>query len=131
MSKEVNLLGQRFGRLLVTENLGLRRRKDGRNNRYWKCICDCGNETELTSNSLTSGKVHSCGCLRREISRNKATYHGHSHTKLYNVWQAFRDRCNKPNDPAYHNYGGRGIGYAPEWNDYMTFHKWAYEAMWY
>lgn len=127
MSIQLNLLGQKIGRLTVVEYLGLRKRGDGRNFSWFRCICDCGNECEKKGTALKTRKVNSCGCLRREISRNKADYHGHSHTKLYGVWQAMKSRCNKQSDPAYHNYGGRGIGYAPEWDDYMTFHRWAYE----
>lgn len=127
-AKPTDLTGQRFGRLYVAEFLGLRKRPDGRNYAWFRCVCDCGNECEKKGASLTSGKISSCGCLRREISRNKATYHGKSHTKLYGVWQKMRVRCDKPTDPAYHNYGGRGIGYAPEWKDYKEFHKWAMET---
>ena len=29
----------------------------------WKCVCDCGNETEVLSDSLRAG-TKSCGCLR-------------------------------------------------------------------
>lgn len=126
-SEPLNLVGKRYGRLLVTEYLGLRKRPDGRNYSWVRCICDCGNVIEKKSTSLTSSHVRSCGCLRREITRNKSTYHGYSHTKLYGVWQAMKSRCNKQSDPAYHNYGGRGISYTPEWDDYMNFHKWAYE----
>lgn len=123
----LSLVGQKVGRLYVSKYLGLRKRQDGRNYSWFECVCECGSICERKGTDLKSGKINSCGCLRREISRNKATYHGYSHTKLYQVWQAFRARCNNPSDPAYHNYGGRGIGYAPEWDDYMAFHKWAYE----
>lgn len=127
MPKIIDLTGRRFGRLYVVEFLGLRKRPDGRNYAWFRCICDCGKECEKKGTILTGGKVNSCGCLRREISRNKANHHGYSHTKLYQVWVSMRKRCNNPTDPAYHNYGGRGIGYATEWDDYITFHKWAYE----
>lgn len=123
----LSLVGQKVGRLYVSKYLGLRKRQDGRNYSWFECVCECGSICERKGTDLKSGKINSCGCLRREISRNKATYHGYSRTKLYKVWQAFKARCNNPSDPAYHNYGGRGIGYAPEWDDYMAFHKWAYE----
>lgn len=28
----------------------------------WQCKCDCGNEKELPTSSITSGEVKSCGC---------------------------------------------------------------------
>ena len=30
---------------------------------FWKCICDCGNETSAKGFILTSGHKKSCGCL--------------------------------------------------------------------
>ena len=75
---------------------------------------------------LTSGKTRSCGCLLRESS-SKATgidarnfKHGHSVnlviTREYSSWTAMRNRCNRPNDPAYERYGGRGIKVCKRWN---------------
>lgn len=32
-----------------------------------------------------------------------------------------RQRCNRPNHPAYKNYGGRGISVCPEWSSFQTF----------
>jgi hypothetical protein len=32
---------------------------------YFKCKCDCGNECDVISSNLTSGKTKSCGCLRQ------------------------------------------------------------------
>jgi hypothetical protein len=77
---------------------------------------------------LKSGKINSCGCLRRELISKNNTTHGCSNTKLYNIWIAFRKRCNNPNDPAFRNYGGRGICYSPEWDDYKAFCEWAYKS---
>lgn len=33
------------------------------------------------------------------------------------VWLAMRSRCNKPNNPAFCNYGGRGIKVCDRWQD--------------
>ena len=55
-----NLVGQRFGKLVVMEMLDER-------NKYgkiaYKCKCDCGNETIVLGNSLTTNHTLSCGCL--------------------------------------------------------------------
>lgn len=32
----------------------------------WHCICDCGNECDILSNALVSGKTKSCGCLKHK-----------------------------------------------------------------
>ena len=57
-----DLTGQRFGRLTAIEPT--KERKNG----YimWRCLCDCGNETEARENSLVSGNTKSVGCLRKE-----------------------------------------------------------------
>ena len=52
-----NLLGQRFGKLLVIEKAP-NKNKDT----YWKCQCDCGNITNITTRNLMSGNSTSCGC---------------------------------------------------------------------
>ena len=37
-----------------------------------------------------------------------------------------KQRCYKPNHPAYKNYGGRGIKVCDEWlNDFKAFYNWA------
>lgn len=55
-----NLIGQKFGKLTVIEKLPFEPDKSG--NIYWKCKCDCGNETILYTALLNQG-VSSCGCL--------------------------------------------------------------------
>lgn len=40
----------------------------------------------------------------------------------YSSFQAMRQRCNNPNNPAYHNYGGRGIKVCPEWDNFTKFY---------
>lgn len=56
-----NLLGQRFGKLVVVS------KADSKNNRgYWHCVCDCGNECDVNTNLLTAGHTQSCGCLHKE-----------------------------------------------------------------
>jgi hypothetical protein len=42
---------------------------------------------------------------------------------LYQVWCNMRSRCRNPNNPYFHNYGGRGISVCPEWEDYRTFER--------
>lgn len=58
MGKMIDLINQRFGKLLVIENAG---KLDGR--RYsWKCVCDCGNIITIEGSRLRSGNTKSCGC---------------------------------------------------------------------
>ena len=56
------LLGKRFNMLTVIAFDHF----DKRNKDYWKCKCDCGNETVVQGYNLTSGAVRSCGCLHKK-----------------------------------------------------------------
>ena len=55
-----DLTGKRFGKLSVLHKTD--RKKNG--SILWACRCDCGNEKEVTSRDLNSGRVKSCGCLK-------------------------------------------------------------------
>lgn len=121
MPKE-NLLNQRFGRLVVVEELPKQKR-----NPFWKCKCDCGNYSCCTSGNLKSGKIVSCGCLKLEKLLQRSTTHNQRHTHLYEVWKGIRQRCKNPKRKGYHNYGGRGITICEEWDkSFQAFYDWSY-----
>jgi hypothetical protein len=100
-----NLLGQRFGRLVVLARAG----SDKHGRAIWLCACDCKNEVVLSSSVLVQGHTRSCGCLRREVRRELNSTHRMSGTPEYRVYQAAKSRCTNPNDRSFANYGGRGI----------------------
>jgi hypothetical protein len=54
-----DLTGQKFGKLIVIEPVGVR-------DHYarWRCLCDCGNEKIVKTSMLRDKSVRSCGCLR-------------------------------------------------------------------
>lgn len=58
-----DLKGKRFGRLTAMYPTD---RRDRRGSVYWHCVCDCGNNTEVTEAGLTHGNYKSCGCLKSE-----------------------------------------------------------------
>lgn len=39
-----------------------------------------------------------------------------SETRLYNILQGMKTRCNNPNDQHYKNYGGKGVKVCEEWS---------------
>lgn len=49
---------------------------------YWKCKCECGNETIVDMYSLIKGTVKSCGCLRHKQAINTKDYTGQRFGKL-------------------------------------------------
>ncbi len=63
-----DLAGQQFGRLTALYRLDERRGSCY----LWHCRCDCGNEVDVSVNSLTTGNTTSCGCAKREALAKKA-----------------------------------------------------------
>lgn len=61
----INLLGKRFTRLVVLEEVVV---EDKHHHRKWKCSCDCGKITYPLQQSLLNGSTKSCGCLAIERS---------------------------------------------------------------
>jgi 5-methylcytosine-specific restriction endonuclease McrA len=67
MGKFMDLVGQRFGRLVVIRKGSYYLRSGVRRFR-WECICDCGNIIEVRGDALKSGNTKSCGCLHSEVA---------------------------------------------------------------
>lgn len=57
---KLNLVGQRFGKLLVVEETKERQYEKV----VWKCQCDCGNIVYLNTTRLRQGNDISCGCQK-------------------------------------------------------------------
>jgi len=57
-NKVNNLLGQRFGKLLITQHI----HKPTKPSYCWIAVCDCGKTVEVNGHSLTTGEKKSCGC---------------------------------------------------------------------
>lgn len=93
----------------------------------WLCRCDCGNLVKVRTNSIGSPTV-SCGCYNREkASKGSKAYSqkGNPYYRLYRVWCALRERCDKLSSKDYANYGGRGIKYDPSWSKFENFLDWS------
>lgn len=120
----IDLTECQFGRLTVIKRVpppfGKRTR-----GAYWQCICECGAESIVMSQSLVKGSTRSCGCYGREVAseigRRARTTHGLSKTTEYCIWSNLRDRCHNPNGDAYKDYGGRGIKVCSRWDDFSAF----------
>jgi len=107
-----NLIGQRFGRLLIIKRILTITKRRLR----WLCKCDCGNQKIILSDSLKSGKTKSCGCLQKETAKIFSTKHGLYQLNIYNSYHNMKQRCNNPNNHAYKDYGGRGIKVCKRWS---------------
>lgn len=85
--------GQQFGHLKVIDP-GQRLVRANGSRRAALCRCDCGTDTLVSLNHLTSGRVTSCGCLaanRPRIHVEPGTRAG-SFTVLGEAIRATRDR---------------------------------------
>lgn len=104
----VDLTNKKFGHLTVLKRMP----NDRHGNNIWLCRCDCGVEKSIQGSHLRHG-TSSCGCKRYE---NKIK-HGKTHTKTYKIWKHIKARCYNVNNPAYPDYGGRGISMCKEWRE--------------
>jgi hypothetical protein len=123
------LVGQRFGRLLVVASFGAPKHS-GEAFSAWLCHCDCGEEIIIRGYSLKRGITKSCGCLRDEMSLERArrmgsthgwqAKHGHARrqkrTRTYTSWMAMHERCRNSKLKKWKVYGGRGITVCSRWS---------------
>lgn len=108
-------IGQRFGRLVVTEDA----QRDSKSRQRVIVRCDCGNTKTVYTFSLTSGRTTSCGCFHRERVKAAGTKHGATthltKTREYSAWIAMKARCHNPKASGYPWYGARGIRVCVRW----------------
>ena len=92
--------GNRYGRWSV-----LHRTNGNYPGVFWRCKCDCGNHRIVPGRRLRLGQSNSCGCLRREIARNRT---GPKHPS----WKGGRRRTEGYiliSKPEHANANGRGM----------------------
>jgi len=138
MAKAPNLVGQRFGRLLVVK----RQENNADGQATWKCKCDCGLSCIRKAGQLRlfakRGRRQSCGCWRDELAaerRRAAATHGlttelagiESH-KLYDVWRQMLRRCENKRCKDFPSYGARGIRVCKAWHDPNKFLRWCWAS---
>lgn len=92
----------------------------GRNRKYYRVQCDCGNTSKLRVDRV--GRAKSCGCLSVAAARvngfgNKT--HGESTTLTYKRWCDMWARCANPNNAKFSSYSSRVP--ADRWKSYENF----------
>src|SRR5699024_2980127 len=65
--KRTNLIGQKFGLLIVKDEAGYSGKK-----KLWLCECECGNTIVVPTDRLKNGRVISCGHLRPQRATHAA-----------------------------------------------------------
>ena len=116
-----NLVGKKFGRLVVLK----RTDSDKRGNSRWLCKCCCGKEKIILGFDLKRRHTKSCGCLSVEKTIKRLIKHSHckngKKTKTYISWYNMIQRCINPKNKDYPNYGGRGIIVCKRWMKFENF----------
>lgn len=116
---EINYM-QRFGRLRYLGEALLR--GESRRRRIL-CLCDCGIVKSYEMTNVRIGHTKSCGCTSGETRRKLVGGIASRSHPLYETWASMIARCENPNKPHYHRYGGRGITVCKEWHDFREFAK--------
>ncbi len=128
MSQRIEIKpGDRYGRLIIIEELPLVRKNYGkvsRNVRIVKCKCDCGNEFIINLISLRRKDCEkSCGCNKKVKCRDINIKHGKTFTRLYKIWSSMKTRCLNKEHDNFKYYGGRGIKICEEWLTFENFYN--------
>lgn len=124
MAKLIDLTGQRFGSLTVSEKYSVT--KNGAC--CWVCLCDCGRTAVISGAKLRQGVTKTCGSKEHQAERASSNFakHKKSNTRLYNIWQKMKQRCSYAGYHAFNHYGGRGIKVCDEWlHNFQSFYYWA------
>ena len=124
-----DLSNEKFGRLTV---LNMAEPKNGRT--MWHCKCECGNELDIQTTSLTSGNTKSCGCYQRDMASIFATakrqqneyifYDDYVIGKLFNgeYFKIDKDDYDKVKD-YYWSITPKGYVYTSYYNDLYFIHR--------
>lgn len=107
--KEVTMsignIGENFSKWTLLKFIGeYNGRKDG-----WLCKCECGTETIVNYNNLSSGNSRMCRSCASKVSNPV------KRSPLYMIWKNMKQRCYNKNNKSYSNYGGRGIKVCDRW----------------
>lgn len=102
----------------ILQTLGTKRLSSGKTLSVVLARClTCGNEQEMVrQNAIKSNRENRQHCSKC-ISD---TFHEMTNTRIYRIWQGVKRRTQDTFDK---NYGGRGIGIDPSWNEFLAFYS--------
>lgn len=107
------IIGKKYNKLTAIKFESMKFKK-----RYFRFLCDCGNETVANLSAVINGRIKSCGKCRGK--------HRLSHTRVYKIWHGIKSRCYCKTCVNYPNYGAKGITMYEGWIDSPEeFYKWS------
>jgi hypothetical protein len=107
--KKIDLMGRRFGRLVVIAEADSERAPSGSLVRMVRVRCDCcGTERVVRVTHLRNGHTSGCG-------KKHGNARGGKQTVEYMSWVSMKQRCLNPAARQYKNYGARGITVCNRW----------------
>jgi len=113
--KRRDLTDKKFGYLTVIKLTD--KKKGGRGDLLWDCVCVCGKHTFLTAHKLVANYTKSCGCKNR--CRTPRTG---GRSKTWYCWRAILERCSNLCDKRFSkHYFEKGITLDPRWLDFDNF----------
>lgn len=117
MGARIDMIGLRFGSLVVSGLGPLARTPSGRVRRLWGCFCECGKVTFADRQSLRSGNTTSCGCKKLTLIGRANRTHGLTKTRTYRIWAGMIQRCRS----GHRRYQARGISVSERWLSFDSF----------
>ena len=115
MKKELFSLGQLVGKCTYVEDTIS---KGGHRYAIFNCSV-CSNAFTARISHVKAGSIYNCGCVHPQ------EHHGKSDTRLYEIWEAMKQRCLNPDCPLYINYGAKDVSIQPSWYSFSNFEIWA------
>lgn len=117
MGKAIDIIGLKFGKLIVEKRAEKYYSASGQSIVFYECKCDCGNVHKVRSIHLRRGKIQSCGNCEDKL-------HGESNSRLYRIWNTMRYRTSEDYSQK-HLYYEKGIQVCNEWQKYKSFAEWS------
>jgi hypothetical protein len=120
--KALDLIGQKFSRLTVIERSEFKGKRIA-----WRCSCECGNFSYVTTDALRSGKTGSCGCRKKETGKENCLAHGikprhgMTGTGAHNSWTSMIERCRGQGSGG--RYKRIGVEVCKRWEIFENFYE--------
>jgi hypothetical protein len=120
MSKYNTQIGSVWGNLTVIGEERIRRDtpKSKKKHSYCRNLilrCICGNQIKAYCSNVVRGDYVSCGCMRGSFSKERATIHGMTKSREYNIWIGMKARCLDIKATSFKRYGALGIKVCHRW----------------